>query len=127
MTSSTLFKYYYIKNIRKRYKNFIGICMNVLKKEYPFTATFKNGEKIQIETLHDLVWLANSDVWKYCNIRDGMLTVSKGDLSAKFMDWRHNGDINGVFVQEVYKSIPIKNETVVDIGANIGTVRYISL
>jgi len=58
---------------------------------------------------------------KYCQIdKEGMLSVQFKNKTAKFSDWRHNGDIHGIFITKDYSELPIKNSIVVDAGANIG-------
>lgn len=113
-------KLIYIRNVSRRYNNFIEICIKVLRKSYPFEVITKDGIKFEILNLHDLIWLANSDVYKYCDIDGDTLTVKTGDRMAKFEGWRYNGDINGVFVKESYKLLPIKDNIILDVGANIG-------
>lgn len=89
MFDKILFRFYYINNVHKRYQNFFNICLNILRKNYPFTAVTKDGTQIKIENLHDLVWLSNSDVWKYCKINGDIITVEKNGLSVKLYGWRY--------------------------------------
>ena len=110
----------FIREIRQVCKNFNNIAFNVLRNNFPISVTFKDGIQMKVTNIHDLVFLARHNAWKYCQINEDELQVSFNGSTVKFSDWRHNGDIPRIFIKEDYKSIPAKNSTVIDVGANIG-------
>jgi len=110
----------FILVVKHAIKNFSSVAFNVLRNNFPISVTFNDGAQMNIANIHDLVFLSRHDAWKYCQINEGVLSVRFDGKTAKFSDWRYNADIYGIFITEDYKSIPVKNSIVVDVGANIG-------
>jgi len=118
--SSLRKKIKYVYRIRKSYKNFFSIILSVLKNQFPITVILKNGDKISLNNLYQLVFLAMDDAWRYCRINEDQLIISKNNIEVKFIDWENNGDIHSVFINESYSRLPVDNKIVVDVGASIG-------
>ncbi len=119
-TSSTRTKINFIKEIRGACKNFTSIAYNVIRNNFPILVTFNDGIQKEVANVHDLVFLSRHDAWKYCEIKEDELSILFNDKTVKFSDWRHNGDIQRIFLKEDYKGFPTENSVVVDVGANIG-------
>jgi|TARA_B110000467_G_C18238631_1_gene433188 FkbM family methyltransferase len=118
--SSLRTKINFIKEVRHAYKKFNSIAYNTIRNNFPISVTFNDGIQMKVTNVHDLVFLARYDSWKSCKIIGDELLVSFNGTTVKFVDWRHNGDIQRIFLKEDYNEFPIKNSLVVDIGANIG-------
>jgi FkbM family methyltransferase len=90
---------------------------NVLRKNYPIHAVLKNGTNIILNGRFEVAAIAAG--YKNYTI-DGELLVIKNELGTiKLKNGTQNGDPLGVFFEEQYKMLPIKNHTVLDIGANM--------
>jgi FkbM family methyltransferase len=128
---------YYLQNLtkfliyRSTYRNYPNIMINILRKKYPIDAVKRNGthtllhnvleaqifgrhhiygeghESIDYDITNDLVILSTY----LFDRKKGKVTIHGGI---------NNGDIRAIFVDNVYRYLPVKNKTVIDIGANIG-------
>ena len=106
--------------------------MDILRKKYPINAVMRNGnrycilhnvfeaqifggrhvydaghESIDYDIANDLVILSTY----LFDLKKGNVTIHGGI---------NNGDVRAIFVDNVYRYLPVKNKTVIDIGANIG-------
>jgi FkbM family methyltransferase len=103
-----------ILSFRMRFRNYLTVLKHYRMNRYPFSAVLKNGEVKTINSLNQLRALlmgAQYDIEKdVITLRDGIT----------FVNGVTNGDVHGTYIQEVYKSLPVKDRVVVDIGANIG-------
>ena len=113
-------KIYFITQAKKACKNFSNVSFNVIRNNFPISVTFKDDVQMKVENIHDLIFLCVDNAWKHCQINGDELQVKFNDHIVKFSNWRHNGDITSIFINEDYKKIPVKGAIVVDVGANIG-------
>jgi len=104
---------------RKDYKNYFRVIMNKRSNRYPFNATLRNNKILSIENISQLritKW-ASENIFEFKN---DLLIIKKADFpEVKLYDWKDNGDIRGVFFDDEYKFLPVKDKIVVDVGANI--------
>jgi FkbM family methyltransferase len=115
---STLLKY------RRLYKNYMTIAMHILRKKYPIEASLRNGDKLLLRNeLEALIHGGRNDGFEY-DIDNDIVTLSiPSDLLDKTKIKLHggvsNGDVRGIYSDNVYQKLPLRGKTVVDIGANI--------
>ncbi|MGI0010860.1 MAG: FkbM family methyltransferase, partial [Nitrosopumilaceae archaeon] len=110
----------YLVNAKKAYRNLLTVIFHIIKRKYPVRVILKDGRSLILDNLSDIIFMSSNYAWKVCEIKDDLLIIKTSFASVKFSHWRHNGDIAEVWVDEQYKTLPVKNKVVVDIGANIG-------
>jgi hypothetical protein len=125
----------YIKTIgkyKKAYTNWIGVILNVLFKRRAFPVILRcNNQKYNFSI---------GQLWQYNAWSESTYVKENGldcriDIFFNFSKLKEipyygrnikmnglegNGDIGSVFIKEEYKFLNVENETVIDIGANIG-------
>jgi len=106
--------------VHKAYKNFLKICWNVILHNYPMEVNLKNGKKLKIQNLYDLIFFANEKCSNFVSEGDVLNIFDKDQIVAKFVNWRRNGDFINIYSDEVYGKLDFKGKTVFDIGANVG-------
>lgn len=98
---------------RERYKNYLSVMRQVLAKKYPLTAiTYDGTTKIfasYVELYNDLMRI------RY-EAQEDLVYVD----NLIFYGGKTNGDIAGIFRDNEYSNLPVKDSVVLDIGANIG-------
>src|SRR5919202_3285934 len=120
---------------RRVYANYFSIIKNVLTNRYPIEAILKNSntrialrnymEMNQITAFVKRVTTEDLKGVEY-DITEDTVSISylpySIDKTAKVKLYHGitNGDVFAVFIDNVYKNIPVKDKIVVDIGANIG-------
>ena len=108
-----------IITFRKIYKNYIQVIKQRRENKFPIDATLKNGKKVTLQNLYQYrmyTWKAEN----YCNFKNEFLIINKPNLpEIKLIGWEENGDLGAIFFDNDYNSLPVKGNTVVDIGANI--------
>lgn len=104
----------------KVYKNYLHVGKKVVAGDFPIKAVLKNDEEITLK--NRFLPAIQAGGWeKYCSIRDDLLIIKKENLpEMKFYDWEFNSDLIVCVLEEEYKTIPIQDKEVIDIGANIG-------
>jgi FkbM family methyltransferase len=119
--SYILFLKFYLKGLIRyfrHFKNSFSVMKNVLRNNYPIHAVLNNGTNIVLNGRFEVAAIAAG--FKNYSI-DGELLVIKNELGTiKLLQGTQNGDPIGVFFEEVYKMFPTKDQTILDIGANIG-------
>jgi FkbM family methyltransferase len=97
-----------------------------LRRKYPFEVALKNGYSITVSTRTALVAIAeiedydkvsydfDSNIWTIYNLQFGQQNVT-----LKIRSDLDNGEIVPIFMQNIYGKIPVKGNTVIDIGANV--------
>tara|TARA_B110000014_G_C20119906_1_gene592998 strand:- start:1760 stop:2533 length:774 start_codon:yes stop_codon:yes gene_type:complete len=90
---------------------------NVLRNNYPIYAVLKNGTNITLNGRFEVAAIAAG--FKNYTIDDEFLVIKNELGTIKLKNGTQNGDPLGVFFEEQYKMLPIKNRTVLDIGANM--------
>jgi len=107
------------------YNNFLFVFSSVLKSRYPIIGFFKNNKKIQLNNFYHVNFftkIKNSQKIKY-DLDNDIVEISAPFFpngKIKLHDAIDNGDIVDVYLDELYAELPVENNTVVDIGANIG-------
>ena len=98
---------------QKRYRNYLGVILKVLRRQYPISAVLKTGEHIIFYGYDEL----------YCNLRD-LDCDFKNNLvyvdGLQFYGGVSNADSIISFIEKEYDFLPVKDRVVIDIGANIG-------
>lgn len=104
----------------KIYKNFFSVMLKISKNDFPIHGILRNGEKIILQNQYHCHLISNNVKEEY-KIENDFITISKKEIpQIKLELGKNNGDILGVFFNEEYNSMQIKDKVVVDIGANIG-------
>ena len=104
----------------KVFKNPLHIMNQVRKKHYPINAVLRNGKSIIINNPFEASMFSRN-IAKYCEIKDDLLLLKPEGLDVmKFYGWQDNGDFVGIFFDDDYATLPVENQIVVDVGANIG-------
>jgi FkbM family methyltransferase len=108
---------------RRIYRNYINVSMNILRKKYPIEAVMRNGTPIVLRNnLEAQLHGGRHEGFQY-DINNDTVTLSTLTFENNRIVTIHggitNGDISGIFVDNVYRCLPVKNKTVVDIGGNI--------
>ena len=119
--SYILFLDFYLKGfIRyyKHFKNFFSISIRVIINKYPIHAVLKNGTRITLNGRFEVASIAVG--FDDYTINDEILVIKNKLGTIKLLHGAQNGDPTGVFFEEVYKMFPVKDQTILDVGANIG-------
>jgi FkbM family methyltransferase len=113
------YKHYIYDNItffllyRRKYRNYISVMRQVLKKQYPINAILQNGSTMTFNHYYEV----------YCHLMNLNYDIENDIVyvnGLRFYGGTTNGDIVGVFINNVYENLPVKDKVVIDIGANIG-------
>ena len=111
-----------IKRYRTVYKNYVGVMWGVYKKKKEIKVVLRTGNSYKLiftsaSMYTQLIFSKNINT-VLIKLNDNHLQFSyKGKNITVVEPW---GDINAVFGNEEYKFLDVKNEIVIDIGANIG-------
>jgi hypothetical protein len=97
---------------RKKYKNYVNVVYRLLRNQYPIIAHKRNGNNI---TFRDYLDLYQNMMDIQSDPEEDIVYVS----DIKLYGGRRIPDIGPIFVQEVYKFLPVNDKVVVDIGASI--------
>jgi FkbM family methyltransferase len=119
---------------RSIYANYISVVRNMLRNRYPIEAilrssnthlTFENFMETTVITGFIRRAAANREKLEYDITKDTVRVTSipySANKTAKVI-LSHgitNGDVFAIFIDGVYKKLPVKDKIVIDIGANIG-------
>ena len=88
-------------------------------KKFPFVAELKDGRSLDIPN-HNFAWIVSFGLDVKYDKKLEILYLNFRDHGLKFLGTEINGELPEVFGQEDYANLNYKDETVVDIGANIG-------
>jgi len=109
-----------VLQFKKHYKNYLHVIRKYRKREFPIEAVLTNGKSVDIKNRTEVLF-ETSNAWRFFKIDGDHLIIKKDDFNdTKFIDWIDNGDLIGVFINEDYKMLSVKDKIVLDIGANIG-------
>lgn len=113
-----------ILKVRKAYSNSFYVLSNVLKEKFPVDARLENGTHVKLESFNAMYVIAqiyDKDDVKY-DVENDFITLffSKEKKSVTIHGGINNGDIVYGFLENDYGRLPVKDKTVIDIGANIG-------
>ena len=105
---------------KRTYKNYFHVMQNLLRKNFPINAVLKNGQEIKLKNYYE-TYLTSFGIFDEYNIENNIIEISRKNFPRVKIDLgENNGDVYGVFFEEIYDFLPVKNKTVIDIGANIG-------
>ena len=119
--SYILFVNFYLKGFIRYYKyfkNFFSVSLRVIINKYPIYAILKNGTSVTLNGRFEVASIAVG--FDNYTINDEILVIKNKLGTIKLLHGAQNGDPIGVFFEEVYKIFPAKDQTILDIGANIG-------
>ena len=119
--SYIIFLDFYLKGfIRyyKHFKNFFSVSIRVIINKYPINAVLKNGTSVTLNGRFEVASIAVG--FDNYTINDEILVIKNKLGTIKLLHGAQNGDPIGVFFEEVYKMFPVKDQTIIDVGANIG-------
>jgi FkbM family methyltransferase len=110
---------------RKVYRNYFSVYKSVSWEKYPIKAIMRNGDSVIIRNYLEMQIDDARPKGFECAITNDTVTLSALKFDHKKVNitiygGTSNGDIRGIFVDNVYQHLPVKNKTVIDIGANIG-------
>ena len=106
-------------NYPKSFRNFFYVFINKIKKNYPIRCVLKNGSTVIVQNHLQLRKIKFGR--GTCFFENDLILIKSPNFPIlKIQDWEKNGDIHAVFFLEDYSFLPLKNKTVIDIGANIG-------
>jgi FkbM family methyltransferase len=104
----------------RTYKNGLSVILHLLQNKFPFKGVLKNGEKISIHNYYE-AYLASFNILHGYKIEGDLISLSTKDFpDVKLHLENNNGDVHGVFFEQVYDFLKVKDKIVLDIGANIG-------
>lgn len=112
----------------KAYRNPFKVLINSVTNRYPFTAELKNGQKVTLT--REGVYAPREVAFLYLakargkdidieQIDETTVKITYNGRKILFQNYRQ-GDIFGVFVNEEYGLVDVKDRTVIDCGAAIG-------
>lgn len=115
---------------RKTYRNYLNVFLHVIKKEYPILGILKNGNQVKLTSFFQSYNLAqfqdHRDLIDYDLTTDTVIvsTFVKNQKNSgtklKFQGGLNNGELVNIFLEDVYRILPVEGRAVIDIGANIG-------
>lgn len=115
-----------ILKVRKAYSNSFYVLTNIFKEKFPVDATLKNGTHVKLESFNAMYVIAQiyDEVNVQYDVENDFITLffpnSNERKSVTIHGGINNGDIVYVFLESDYGKLPVKDKTVIDIGANIG-------
>jgi FkbM family methyltransferase len=127
---------FYLENLtkfliyRSIYRNYPNIMINILRKKYPIDAVLRDGTHTALHNILDAQIHGGRHIYggqyegiEYDIIND-VVTITYDTINGKdrmiIYGGINNGEIKAIFVDNLYRYLPVRNKTVIDIGANIG-------
>lgn len=108
---------------RAAYENYFEVLSKVWMGKYPIKATLKNGESTFLNSLSEALLhlpFCNIKELKYDFENDVVFVLGPNNKQEiKLYGGVRNGDVIGIFIDNNYAGLPVKDKVVVDIGANI--------
>lgn len=109
-----------LKRYSKTYKNFLNVLIKAKRNEFPIFAVLKNNQEKKFVSQMDL-GATSEGFGNMYEFQDDVLIIKKKNLpQIKMFGAKNNGDVGTVFLREGYQTLPVKDRTVIDIGASIG-------
>jgi FkbM family methyltransferase len=105
---------------RKLYQNYISVLRKTLQDSYPIEAIMTNGDTVLLRNYLEVEIYDGRHKGFECDITNDIVYLHSNNKIIAIHGGINNGDIRAIFVDKVYQRLPIKNNTVLDIGASIG-------
>jgi FkbM family methyltransferase len=112
----------------RTYLNFLNVIIRVLRNDYPIEAILRNRTRVTLHNHEQASFVTETKGHKgveYDIIND-IITISslpymtdKG-MKVKLHGCMRNGEVFAIFFNNIYKNLPVKGKTVIDVGSNIG-------
>jgi hypothetical protein len=100
--------------IRRRYRNFISVLAHIIRLKYPISATLTGGKNVIFENFESFY---NDLLGLQSNPQEDVVYIGK----YRFYGGIRNGDnIIGIFKNNDYNFLKVKDKIVIDIGGGIG-------
>ncbi len=110
-----------VTKYRKLYRNYISVLVRIWRGKYPIEAIMTNGKSVVLRNSLEVQIFDGRHKGIECDITNDVAHVHIGhNRRISFRGGVNNGDIKGIFVDKIYRWLPVKDKTVIDIGANIG-------
>jgi FkbM family methyltransferase len=104
---------------RRAYQNYWAVTFaRVGLRKYPLDGRLRSGQTVRL-TKNRIAQLYGSDRVEP-HPEDDSVVVHWGSKSVKLAAGYTQGDIHGVYVEDVYHWLPVEGRTVVDVGGSIG-------
>jgi len=108
---------------RRIYLNYISVIMHVFTEKYPIKAILKNGTLVVLRNYLEVQVFDGRHKGFECDIPNDSVTLATrsfgNENTITIYGGVSNGDMRGIFIDNIYQNLPVKNKTVIDIGANI--------
>src|SRR6266487_3237706 len=115
---------------QRTYQNYFNVFFHVIKKKYPIKGILKNGNQVKLTSFFQSYNIAQfqdyKDIIDY-DIMTDTVTISRlaktatdSGMKLKFQGGLYNGEVVNIFLEDVYRILPVRGKVVLDIGANIG-------
>lgn len=109
-----------ILKYRRVFKDYMRVARNVYFNRYPFVAKFRsNGATIHIKNGNQ-AWLVSYGIFASFDDSNGLTKFPFQGRNLAFKGADSNGDLAAVYGKLKFENIKLFEETVVDVGANIG-------
>ncbi|MCI4330883.1 MAG: FkbM family methyltransferase [Thermoplasmata archaeon] len=108
-----------LSRYRRAYSNHWTVTMARMGlRKYPIDGHLRNGTTVRL-TKHRIAQLYSSDRLE-CHPAEDSVRVRVGDRTFTLLTGWSQGDINGVYVENVYGPLQVRDRVVIDVGASIG-------
>ena len=111
--------------LNKTFKKIGYIISKPFKNDFPINSILKNGKKVKIRTFNAMYFISQAQ--KIQNVgfdfNNDTVTIQPNEKTNQkiiFYGGLDNGDIVNIFLKKNYDIFKVKDNTVIDIGANIG-------
>jgi FkbM family methyltransferase len=111
----------------RTYSNFFSMLLQIIRKKYPIHAILRNGKHVTLHDRRELFYFDFTQQDVEFDFDNDAVTiqslpyVSEKKIKIKLYGAKKNGDAYvEVFLKKEYQYLPVKDRTVIDIGANIG-------
>jgi len=112
-------------HLKKTFKNSGYVISRAFKNDFPINSILKNGKKVKIRTFNAMYFISQAQ--KIQNVgfdfNNDTVTIQPNEKTNQkiiFYGGLDNGDIVNIFLKKNYNVFKVKDNTVIDIGANIG-------
>ncbi|MEM0134281.1 MAG: FkbM family methyltransferase [Thermoplasmatales archaeon] len=109
-----------IKKYRQNFKNWAAVYFHIVKRRYPITVKTRDGTTQTIYGLNELFLIMSGFKDYSYDAKLKKISLNYQGKQVEFYGSEENGDLPSTFVGEDYRDLSVKDEVVIDIGANIG-------